>query len=350
MTRIAIGSRVIGHGEPTYVIAEAGVNHDGDLNRALALVDMAADAGADAVKFQTFTPSALVVPGAPQAPYQRDRQPAVDQLAMLTSLALGPSDLRLLSDHATSRSIAFLSTPFDDLSVSQLEDIPVPAWKVSSGDVTNHPLLRRIARNGRPVILSTGMATLEEVRDAVRVLRTAGTADLALLHCISSYPTPPHAVNLRAMDALATIDAKAVTGYSDHCLGPLASIAAVARGASIIERHITLDRTLPGPDHALSLEPDELAALIASIRTIESMLGSGRKEPSPVEADVMVASRRSIVAAHDLEAGQIVTEQDLAFRRPGTGIPPSRLPDVTGRRLRVAVAKDSLLSDEHLTE
>ena len=347
MATITIESRSIGAGAPVYVIAEIGVNHNGDPERALALVDIAADAGADAVKLQTFDPPQLVAAGTPQAGYQRERAPATDQLEMLRGLVLERSALQRLVDHAHRRGVHFLSTPFDHGSVAVLRELGVPAWKVGSGDLTNHPLLRVVAQDGRPVILSTGMADLDEIHAAVAVLRE-GTQAIALLHCVSSYPTPPDEANLRAMDTLAAAVPDAVIGYSDHCLGPLATLAAVARGAAVIERHITLDRTLPGPDHAISLEPGELHELVTQIRSVEAMLGGGDKRPSPAERDVMAVARRSVVAERDLPAGTTLAGADLGIRRPGTGLAPSRLAELIGRRLARAVAAGAPLHEDDL--
>jgi N,N'-diacetyllegionaminate synthase len=344
-----VGGRPVGPGNPTYVIAEVGVNHDGSVADALRLVDVAADAVADAVKFQTFDPAALVSEAAPLANYQAERSAAASQLEMLEALVLPPAELRQIQERCAERGIAFLSTPFDELSARTLLDLDVPAFKVGSGDLTNLPLLTALARAGLPMIVSTGMATMDEVADAVRAIQDAGDPPIALLHCVSSYPTPPDRANLRAMDALASAFPDAVIGYSDHCLGLEVSLAAVARGAAVLERHITLDRTRSGPDHALSLEPDELAALVAGVRTVESSLGDGDKRPVDVELNTRDVARRSLVAARDLPEGHVLRELDIAIKRPGGGLPPGDAAKVIGATLRRAIGHDEPLRQDDLS-
>jgi N-acetylneuraminate synthase/N,N'-diacetyllegionaminate synthase len=348
MTRFAIGARHVGDDAPVFVIAEAGVNHDGDLDTALELVDAAADAGADAVKFQTFDPAALTVAEAPLAEYQRERGEADDQRTMLERLRLPDADFMKLRDHATERGIVFLSAPFDEHSAQVLADLDVPAFKVGSGELTNLPFLARIADYGKPMILSTGMATLDEVAAAVDTVRDHGCRNLALLHCVSSYPTPIEQANLRAMDALRDAHPDAVIGYSDHVLGLEAAVASVARGAQVLERHLTLDRNRPGPDHALSSEPDEFAELIRRVRAVEAALGDGDKTPRPAEADVREVARRSLVATRALQPGDTLDAAALTAKRPGGGISPARLDEVVGRRLARPVAAGALLREDDL--
>src|SRR4051794_32398414 len=237
---LRIGDRVVGEGAPVYVIAEAGVNHNGDPGLALDLVDAAADAGADAVKFQTFDPAALVVAGGRQAVYQRERAAAQDQRAMLDAVALAPAEFERIAHHARDRGVTFLSTPFDEGSADVLERLDVEAFKVGSGELTNLPFLRSLGARGRPMLISTGMGTLEEIDAAVTTAGAAGAGEIALLHCVSSYPTPPEQANLRALDTLRERFPGVVVGYSDHCLGLDVSLAAVGRGAHILERHFTL--------------------------------------------------------------------------------------------------------------
>lgn len=346
MTAFQIQGRGVGDGEPVYVIAEAGVNHNGDLAAALALVDAAADSGADAVKFQTFDPAALVDEDAPQATYQRERAPAKDQRAMLERLRLPAADFWRLAKHAAARGITFLSTPFDDGSADLLESLDVAAYKVGSGDLTNLPFLARLASKGRPIILSTGMADLAEIAAAVQTIRASGASDVALLHCVSSYPTPVGQANLRALDTLRAAHPDTVVGYSDHCLGIEVSLAAVARDARIVERHLTLDRTLPGPDQAVSLAPSELAELVQRIRELEPALGDGVKKPQAAELNVMTVARRSLVAARGLRAGERLDAEAVAAKRPGGGLEPARLPDLIGRRLARDVAAGSQLAEQ----
>lgn len=275
----------MGSGRPCFIIAEAGVNHNGSLDLALKLVDAAVAAGADAVKFQTFRADRLVTLHAPKAAYQSETTGGAEsQFEMLRKLELDERGHRALVDHCASRGIAFLSTPFDEESADILETLGVPAYKLPSGELTNLPFLRHVAQKKRPMIMSTGMATMEEVGKAVEAVRIAECTDLILLHCVSAYPADPADVNLRAMATLAESFGVPV-GYSDHTLGIEVALAAVAMGACILEKHFTLDRSLPGPDHRISAEPAELATLVASARKVEAALGNGVKRPSLSEAD-----------------------------------------------------------------
>lgn len=342
-----LGTRTVGDGAPCFVIAEAGVNHDGDATQALALVRAAAEAGADAVKFQTFRADALVAAGARTAAYQQASTGDTDQAAMLRRLELPVDALRACRAEAERLGIVFLSTPFDEASADLLADLGVPGFKLGSGELTNLPLLAHIARLGRPLIVSTGMATLDEVEDAARTIRLHGDPTVAWLHCVSSYPTPAGEANLRAMDSLRLALGGPV-GWSDHTIGVETALAAVARGAQVIEKHLTLDRTLAGPDHAVSLEPEDLARLIAQIRIVESALGDGIKRPAPCERDTAEVARRSLVAARDLPAGQVLTAADLAMKRPGTGMPPAARERLIGRRLAKPLCRDALITWDDL--
>lgn len=348
--QLDITGHLVGPGQPCFIIAEAGVNHDGDVGRACALIDAAADAGAHAVKFQTFRTDLLVTEGARKAAYQENGTGADESQAdMLRRLELPADSWRLLSDRCRQRGIIFLSTPFDEDSAELLHDLGVPAIKLPSGELTNLPLIASIARRGRPIILSTGMGTLGEVASAVQVVEAAGAPPLALLHCVSDYPTAPEDANLRAMDTLrAQFDVP--VGWSDHTTGIDIAIAAVALGATIIEKHFTLDRELPGPDHAASLEPDELTLLVSSVRRVESAMGDGMKAPRPCEAACAASSRRSVVLTRDLDAGTVLTADVLAARRPGTGIPPSRMHEVIGTTLDVALDANTPLCWDHIRQ
>lgn len=319
--------------DKVFVIGEAGVNHNGSLERALALVDAAAAAGCDAVKFQTFKASALAARSAPMAAYQRDNT-GVDesQQAMLARLELGEEAHHVLRDRAHASGLAFFSTAFDPQSLAFLQSLDIPVWKIPSGEITNRPYLVRIAGMGKPVILSTGMATLSEVDDAVNVLLGAGLARgrLALLHCTTDYPTQWQHVNLRAMSTMAAAFGLA-PGYSDHTLGTEIPVAAVALGARVIEKHFTLDRTLPGPDHAASLEPGELALMVQQIRHVEQALGDGLKRPTEPELRNRAVARKSIVAARAIRRGERFSAEMLAVKRPGTGISPMQWDLLLGR-------------------
>jgi len=345
-----IGERRIGVSAPVFIVAEAGVNHTGAPALARRLVDAAAECGADAVKFQTFTVDALLTREAPKAGYQVETTGAEEsQREMLARLELGADRLAELRDRAAKHGLIFFSAPFDEASADALEALDVALYKVPSGEITNLPLLRHVAAKGRPVILSTGMATLEEVEQAVAAIRAAGDPPLALLHCLSAYPAPVEEVNLRAMDSLASRFGCPV-GFSDHTLGIDVAVAATARGATIIEKHLTLDKTLPGPDHRASLGPAEFNAMVRAIRAVESALGDGVKRPMPSEVDTRRVARKSLVAARVLRAGERVAAGDVASKRPGTGISPAELPRVLGLRLTRDVAVDEVIAWEALAK
>jgi N-acetylneuraminate synthase/N,N'-diacetyllegionaminate synthase len=339
----SIGKHHIGVGGRAFLIAEAGVNHNGDLDLAHRLVDAAADAGADAVKFQTFRTDALVSGAAPKARYQVETTgEGESQRAMLARLELSADAHASLRDHAQRRGLVFFSTPFDEASADLLDRLGVELLKVPSGEVTNLPLLRHLAAKRRPILVSTGMCTLDEVATAVETIRAAGDPPVALLHCVSAYPAPVEDTNLRAMDTLRARFGCPV-GLSDHSLGIEIALAAVARGAAVLEKHLTLDRALPGPDHRASLEPADFTALVRGVRAIEAALGDGDKRPMPSELDTRAVARRSLVATRALPAGHRLTHADIAIKRPGTGIPPGDLERVLGQRLRHSIAADDLL-------
>ncbi len=308
-----------------FIIAEAGVNHNGRKELAFQMVDAAAQAGADAVKFQTFKTENLVTTYAPKADYQKktfhDRDNG--QFQMLKKLELNEEAFREIKDYCESKKILFLSSAFDLESINWLIQLGLQIFKIPSGEITNLPYLRKIGQQNGKVILSTGMATMDEIRDALKILTSAGTdkENITVLHCHTEYPTPMDDVNLRAMLHIRDeFDVK--VGYSDHTTGIEVPIAAVALGAEVIEKHFTLDRNLPGPDHAASLEPDELSAMVKAIRNIEKALGDGLKKPSPREIKNRIAARKSIVAARDIKKGEPFTEENLTVKRPGTGINP----------------------------
>jgi len=338
-----INEHKIGPGQPTFVIAEAGVNHDGQLALAKQLVDIALDAGADAVKFQTFRADQVASPSAVKANYQKQTTSSREsQLAMLRRLELSEEAFRELQNHCRSRGIIFLSTAFDEHSVDFLAGLDIPAFKIPSGEITNAPLLEHIGVKGKPVILSTGMATLGEIDHAMRCLNQSGTQQIALLHCVSEYPADASTTNLRAMASLSDCFGVPV-GLSDHSLGTEISIAAAALGASIIEKHFTSDKSLPGPDHSASLEPSELKILVKAIRNVEVALGDGVKQPTPEELRNAAVVRRSLVAAVDLEPGNSLERSMVAFKRPGTGISMQLLPYLLGRKLRRRVEAGTML-------
>lgn len=317
----------------TFVIAEIGVNHNGSMDRAQQLIDAAAAAGADAVKFQTFRAEDLVTPDARKADYQiANTGDSGSQFEMLKALELSEDQFQALADHCAGVGIAFLSTPFSEAAADLLERVGVTSYKISSGDLTHLPMLAHIARKDRPIILSTGMGTLAEVETALATIQAAGAPPVSLLHCVSNYPAAAEDCNLAAMDTMAHAFGLPV-GWSDHTEGAAISWAAVARGAAIIEKHITLDRSLPGPDHRASMEPRDFGDFVAGIRAIEAAIGSGIKTPTEAEKRTAQVGRRSLVATCDLPAGHVLEAGDLAVMRPGTGLAPGQRDMVIGLRL-----------------
>ena len=314
-----------------FIIAEAGVNHNGSPETARRLADAAKSAGADCVKFQTFKAENLVSRGAQKAEYQKNTTGGGSQEEMLKKLELSCSDFRALKEYCDSIGICFLSTPFDLESIDFLNTIDMPFWKIPSGEITNYPYLHAIAKTGRPVVMSTGMCNMEEIREAIRALRENGAGEIRLLHCNTEYPTPFEDVNLKAMQTLRR-EFGLETGYSDHTQGIEVPIAAAAAGAVMIEKHFTLDRNMEGPDHKASLEPEELAAMVRAIRNIEKATGNGIKVPSPSEKKNIPVARKSIVAKTGIRAGEILTEENLTAKRPGTGISPMRWNEVIGTK------------------
>ncbi len=329
----------------TLIIAEAGVNHNGDLEIARRLIDVAADAGADLVKFQTFNADRLVTAQAGKADYQTAGTPAGEsQHAMLRKLELTRDMHEMLIAHCKSRGIGFFSTGFDEQSIDLLVELGLDRFKVPSGEITNLPYLRHVGRYGKPVILSTGMATMEEIEAALRLLEQSGTPRdrITVLHCNTEYPTPMTDVNLRAMLTIRERFGVAV-GYSDHTPGIEVATAAVAMGATVIEKHFTLDRTLSGPDHKASLEPAELKAMVSAIRNIERAMGDGVKQPSASEKKNIVVARKSIVAARPIRAGEPFSAANLAVKRPGNGLSPMRWDEVLGRKAPRDFSPDELI-------
>lgn len=328
MESIRLGNAAIGPGHPTFLVAEAGINHNGDRALALKLVDAAAAAGADAVKFQTFTAASFI---SRSNPY----------FNLFKRCELSRDDFAALSRRARERSIMFLSTPLDEESVDLLDDLGVPAFKIASCDVTHIPLLRHVGAKKKPVLLSTGAATLTETMIAVDTLTRAGAAGVAVFHCVSNYPADPATVNLRSIPRMAETLGRPV-GFSDHTVGIEVPLAAVAVGASMIEKHFTLDKTLDGPDHKLSADPDEFKRMVAAIRVVERALGSERK--APVESAEMIGIlRRSLVAKRAIAKGTVIARDMIAAKRPGTGIQPVHLDLVVGRRAAADIAEDELL-------
>jgi N,N'-diacetyllegionaminate synthase len=344
MAELRIGPiSVAQHGVP-HVIAEAGVNHNGSVDTAHRLVDAAADAGCTLVKFQVFDPARLVTDSAATADYQRSATGATRQSDMLAELVLPLSAWRELQDHATERGLVFFATAFDPASADLLGEMSVPVFKVPSGELTNLAFIRDLASRQRPLLLSTGLATMAEVERALHEARQA--AQLALLHCVTAYPTPPAVSNLRAIGTMAeTFDVP--VGWSDHTQGSTTAIAATALGSPLFEKHLTLDRSLPGPDHAASADPDEMHAYVAAVRDAHAALGSGVKAPVDVELANLTAARRSPYAVRDLAEGQPVLESDIVMLRPAVGLGADT--SFAHATLRRAVPAGAVLTDQDVT-
>ena len=344
MDVVRIGDREVGGGAPVYVIAEAGSNHDRDLDQAKRLIDIAAKAGADAVKFQTFAADRIVAETTTRAKYLDGLLPPDQTMSdLFRELELPREWHAELFRHATDAGLDFLSTPFDVEAVDLLDDLGVKAFKVASYELWHLPLIREVASRGKPIICSTGMADMADVQDAVDTVAETGNDQLILLHCVVNYPPPFSDLNLRAIQTLRTAFGVPV-GYSDHSPGITAPIVATALGAAVIEKHFTLSRDLPGPDHRFAIEPDELTTMVRAIRDAQEALGTGVKRMAPAEADLYVTARRSLFAARDIAAGTTLEEADVAVLRPGTGIEVRDLPKVVGRTARRAIARHEPLA------
>lgn len=328
------------------IIAEAGVNHNGSLELARRMVRAAREAGADYVKFQTAVPELVISSIAPKAEYQKETTgEGESQLEMCRRIHLPLSDYRELAELCEAEGIGFMSTPFDLVSIDTLAPLGMDYWKIPSGEITNLPYLRKIARQGGRVILSTGMSTLDEVETAVEVLEAGGMKreDIALLHCNTQYPTPMADVNLRAMETLRKLGCGAV-GYSDHTVGIEVPVAATALGADIIEKHFTLDKTMEGPDHRASLDPQELTAMVSAIHNVSLALGSAEKRVSPSERPNIEVARKSIVAARDIKEGELLTEENITVKRPGSGLSPMLWDNVIGTHAKHDFDRDTLIT------
>lgn len=336
-------------GRGTYIIAEAGVNHNGSVEIAKRLIDAAKMGGADAVKFQTFKAEKLVTRSAEKAEYQKRAGGAGDsQFEMLKRLELVEDDFRLLLHHCIQVGIEFLSSPFDEESADMLDSLGMATFKIPSGEITNYPFLEHVARKGKPVILSTGMSTLGEVEEAVGILCAGGAPRLTLLHCVTEYPAPYEEINLNAMLTLRAAFGLEV-GYSDHTPGIEVPVAAVALGATVIEKHFTLDNTMDGPDHGASLDPDLFGLMVQAIRNVEQAMGDGIKRPAPCELKNAGIARKSVVAAATIEKGEIISLDKLTIKRPGYGIQPKDMGKLVGLRVNRTITKDEVLKWDSLT-
>lgn len=340
---ITIENNHIGGVNPTFIIAEAGVNHNGQLSIAKQLIDAAASAGADAIKFQTFTPKEVTSKNAPMATYQKNNlHMNKSQLEMLESLTLPFDSFIELQAYCTKKDIIFLSTPHSFDAIDFLENL-VPAYKFGSGDLTNIPALTYAAKKNKPILLGTGMATLEEVKNAVNAIYSEGNKQVIVLHCTTNYPCSYGEVNLRAIKTLQH-SLQCLVGYSDHSMGTLVAIAAVGMGAHVLEKHFTLDRTMTGPDHQASLEPDELTSLIKEIRKVETILGSPKKQPTQTEKQIIPVVRKSLIANTFIHQGKKITSDMIVIKRPGTGISPSELNTVIGKKAMIDIQQDDIIT------
>lgn len=339
-----IGEKIIKKGFKTFIIAEAGVNHNGSMALAKKLVDAAIEAECDAVKFQTFKSEKLVTGYAKMAQYQKNNIGAEDsQFNMLKKLELSYNDFKELKDYCDEKNIIFMSTPFDIESADFLNSIGMEAFKISSGDLTNIPLLEHVASFKKPIILSSGMATLGEIEEAVLCLKNKGAKDFAVLHCTSNYPAPLESVNLKAMNTIKS-SFNIIGGYSDHTKGILIPVASVALGAEIIEKHFTLDKNMEGPDHKASLDPKELKEMVRAIRNVQISMGDGIKTFTESEVSTMKVARKSIVASRDIKKGDKITLSDLDYKRPGDGLKPKYYKDLIGKKAVFDIAKDEQIT------
>lgn len=332
-----------------FIIAEAGVNHNGDLALAKKMVDVAKEAGCDAIKFQTFKADKVVSTGAEKAEYQKETSNQKEsQLEMIRRLELSETMHRKILDHCCQKDIIFSSSPFDEGSVDFLDTLQLPFFKIPSGEITNLSFVEYIAKKHRPTIISTGMSTLQEVKECVGVFHANDHQDIALLHCLTAYPARIEELNLRAIETLKR-EFNVPVGFSDHTIGFDAAIAAAALGAQIIEKHFTLDKNMPGPDHQASLNPKELGEFVKIIRTVKTALGTGEKIPAECEMKIASVVRKSVVAVCDIRAGTILSEDCLTVKRPGTGLPPVKKMSLVGRTVRVDIKQDQLISLEMLS-
>ncbi|MGM0599477.1 MAG: N-acetylneuraminate synthase [Candidatus Rifleibacteriota bacterium] len=341
-----IGKKQIGKNHSCYVIAEAGSNHNGDFDAALKLIDVAVESGADAVKFQIFSADTIYSKKTPMASYLKKKKLAKDDETLydlIKKLEIPRQWLPDLMKYCRQKKITFLSTPFDLAAVDELEELGIDAYKVASFEITHLPMLKKISQTGKPIILSTGMANLEDIEVALDTIRKAGSSEVALLHCAIAYPPEFKNINLRAMDTME-MAFQCPVGFSDHTMGHVTDVAAVARGACIIEKHYTLSREQVGPDHPFSLEPDELKEMVTAIRQTEELLGSSIKRPSEAEKEMHRIGRRSLVAACDIKAGTAITEEMIAVKRPGFGIPTRFMQLVVGRKAAVDIEEDDILT------
>lgn len=342
--KIKIRNKLIGLKEPCFIIAEAGVNHNGKLDLALKLVDVASNAGADAIKFQTFKAEQVVTKKGEMANYQKKNIGKTEsQLEMIKKLELKEKFYKPIIKRCKQKNIIFLSTPHGGFeSVDFLQSLDVPAFKFGSGDLTNLPLLKYAAKFKKPIILSTGMATMKEVKEAINCIKKTGNNKIIVLHCTTNYPCQYDEVNLKAMQTMLK-ELDVLVGYSDHTLGMQVSVMAVTLGACLIEKHFTLNKNMSGPDHKASIEPDELKEMIKQIRNVEIILGSDIKKPVKSEALMRKITRKSIVALKNINKGEKFTKHNIGIKRPGTGLEPKKYFDILGKKAKKDIGADKLI-------
>ncbi len=349
MKEIRINYKTIGINSPVFLIAEAGVNHNGDLKLAKKLIEEATEAKADAIKFQTFITDNVVLKHTPKVNYQKTSNNNGESLyEMAKKYEFGKEEFKILKDYCCTKGIIFLSTPYDEQSIDWLDELGVPAYKVSSGDLNNFHLLKLICRKKKPIFLSTGMATLEEVKETVNFLTSNEVKDLAIFHCTTNYPTPYNEINLNIIDTYKKEFSEFLIGFSDHSLGIIASIGAAAKGVKLIEKHFTLDKNLEGPDHKASLDPEELKKWVINIRKIEKLMGSYEKIPMKSELIISKIARRSIVTMRELKKGDYIQLKDLTTKRPAVGIPPDYFYKIIGKRVKNTIPRDEIITWDDL--
>lgn len=333
MTKIEIGNKLVGEGEPTFIIAEAGSNHDQKLEQAKKLIDVAASAGVDAIKFQIFQADTIVAKTSLKAEYMERVSEKESTYDIFKRIELPRKWLAELAEYTSKRDLTFLCSAFDEEGVDLLDTIGVPAFKIASGDITNLPLIKYTAAKGKPMIISTGASTMGEIEEAVSAIKATGNESITLLHCVSNYPTAIEDANLKCITTMKQA-LKLPIGYSDHTLGIFAPLAAVALGAVVIEKHFTLSKKLSGPDHFYALEPQELKAMVENIRTVEKLMGSPTKQPAKSELESRTLARRSVFAARNISAGESITKEMLAVLRPAIGLQPKFIDAVIGKRAK----------------
>jgi len=342
LTEFGVGKKKIGGNNPVFIIAEIGVNHNGNLEYAKKLIDVAKEGGADAVKFQSFVTQNLVTQDADAAAYQKQNDPTLKQKEILEKLELGIDEIRTLKSYAENKKLIFLSTPFDLESLEMLKELDLEAYKISSGDLTNHILLSESAKLGKPILLSSGMANIEEIKEAIQCIKDNGCCSFGIMQCTSCYPTKQNDCNLNAITTLKN-SFNVPIGFSDHTVDSVAAVVSVGLGAKFIEKHITLDHSMNGPDHKMSMEPNDFKAYVKSIRNAEKTLGDGVKQTLPCEQEIKKLGRKSIVSKRFLPKGHVITSEDLDIKRPGMGIPPKFYNQVIGKKTKSDLNEDNII-------